>query len=403
MRGVVASAEARYLFSKAVPGAVSFVSVILYVRFMGEYQYGLASLYLAGAAVAANILTGWTRQALLRESGAHRVDDVPTWVLITVCVVAAPFVIGLGVVSTGSDTTLPAVIAGGLFAVVSCAQSLALADVQSAQMPGVYARLEIIRALVGFALGIVACLVLPFAWGLLVALAGGMVAGTFRGKRVAPATRRILSRAEVGEWWRYGWPMAFWLAGSTIVQFADRFVITAVNGPAAAGHYSALYDIVVRGAGMVLIPFVLAGHPRVMALWNDDRRAEAVVECRSMLRKQNLLSAVVLVLGAAASPLVARIIGLDPEPFDAVTVILLLVTSILWQTALILHKPLEIDRRSRSMLIYMMVAIVVSIGLAVLLVPPLGGVGAACAALAGPATYLAFCAPSWHRMKRQVL
>lgn len=395
------SAEAAYFASKAVPGLVVFLGVGIQVRLLGEYDYGIASLYLGAALLAATALAGWLGQAQLRSAGEHRLLDVPGWVRLGTMAAAAPITLVVGGVFLDIPVGFGTVLAATALGVAAVAQSLSLFDVQAAGFPREYARMECLRAVLGGAVGIGLALIWPQPWSVLAGFAVGYAATVIPPRAARRHAPRPLTRKELGRWWSFGWPMGFWMLGSTLLSMAGRFVVAADRGPELAGYFSALYDVVVRGAAVLLFPLILAGHPRIMALWNGGDRAAAIRGCRALFRRLLVLSLVIFAGGAAVSPWVTTIVGLEPRPYDVLTVLLLLATALLWQLALAAHKPYELMHRTRRMLGGLVLAVGVDIGLLVALVPPAGAVGAAAASLAGVGTYLVACLPSWRTVSTE--
>lgn len=392
--------EIAYFLSKIVPGAVVFLGVGALVRILGEYEYGVASLYLGAALIAASALAGWLGQAQLRASGEHRMADVPRWARLVTILAAAPVTLVVGTTFLDVEVGLPILLAAVVLGVGAVAQSLTLFDVQAAGHSREYARLECVRAVAGAAVGIALALVFRQAWTMLVGFAVGYVVGALPRRAVRAPARRPVSSDELRRWWSFGWPLGLWMLCSTLLALAGRFVVAAVHGPDLAGYFSALYDVVVRGAAVLLFPLVLAGHPRIMAAWNRGARAEAMEHCRTLFRRLVLLSGAILLIGAVLSPWASLVVGVTPRPHEVLTVLLLLATALLWQLALAAHKPFELLHRTRWMLGGLFAAVVVDVVLLVLLVPLAGAPGAAAASLAGVGTYLLTCLPAW-RLARQ--
>lgn len=393
--------EVAYYLSKIVPGAVVFVGVAALVRILGEYRYGVASLFLGAALIAASAFAGWIGQAQLRASGEHRMGDVPRWVRVVTVLMAAPVTLVVGTVFLDVEVDPATLLAASALGLGAVAQSLTLFDVQAAGHSREYARLECVRALVGAGLGIGLAITFGQAWTMLVGFAVGYLVGAIPLRSVRPMRRRPLTSAELRTWWSFGWPLGLWLLCSTLLSLAGRFVIAAMHGPELAGYFSALYDLVVRGAAVLLFPLVLASHPRIMAAWNGGDRAAAMRGCRTLVRRLAALSAVVLLAGAVVSPWVSWVVGVTPRAHEVPTVLMLLATALMWQLALAAHKPFELLHRTRRMLIGLVAAVSVNVALLVVLVPAAGAPGAALASLLGVGTYLLTCLPAW-RAAREV-
>ena len=392
---ILRSPEAWYFTSKVVPGAFGLLAVLLLVRILGEAQYGVYSLYFAAAVFSSNLLSGWIKQALLRSSGRQREADLPRTIRLGTALGSAPLVAAIGIGAGVSGDALTAMAAGCLLAVALSHQSVVLGDVQSASLPKEYARLEAIRAAIGTILGIALCVILPSAWVVLMALAAAAAVASRPRAAARAKHHRPLTTDQVREWWAFGWPMALWMSASTALQFFDRFVVAHISGIDAAGYYSALNDLVTRGTAMIIFPFILASHPKIMAAFNNSGERAAAVECRVAARRLTAASVAVIVVGAALSPFATAVAGLAPQRNDALSTFLLLLGSVLWQVALLVHKPLEIARRTKAMMGRLVVTVLVTLGLTVPLVALLGPLGAAVTSATGPALYLLLCVPRW--------
>jgi O-antigen/teichoic acid export membrane protein len=398
LRGLLRSQEVWYYLSKILAGIFSLLSVILLVRVLGEAEYGLVAVGLAAATVASLFSSGWASHALLRASGSRRVDSLPRALRVLSFVVAAPVVLCIVLLSQPSTGAEPALlVSAAALGIALSMQYLTSIDLLSIQNAHYYVRSDFIRLAGGAILACAAAIATGEAWVALLGLAVAALAASIRPRRAVPGEFTALSRAEVASWWAYGWPMALWFALSTLLQFGGRFVVAASAGLDAAGYYSAVYDTVTRAATMALYPLVMAGHPRIMSLWNVGRRSAAVQECRLLARRQGWLSVVALVGGVCLSPFAIPLIGLRPLGHDVLVVVLLLLGGLLWQAALVVHKPLEIEGRTRYMLGAVLLAVIVNMGGAAVFVPSFGVPAAAMASVAGALTYLLLVLPPWRR------
>jgi O-antigen/teichoic acid export membrane protein len=404
-----------YAASKVLPGAAGLLAVVVFLRLAGAPAYGVYSVTLAVAVFSGNIAVGWLRQAALRFAGDEQAAFrcLPAWVTwaslagAACCTaVVVPLVLG----GTGAHVMLGAFFVAGAF---GC-QALVVTLLQARLSPRKVFQAETSRAVLQLAIPCLALLllgpspaVLLFAVALAVMLsvlpvrselpAWSAVPGLgARGRDVRARERRVL-RA----WWSYGWPMSLWLSTATVLQLSDRVLIARWLGTGAAGAYAGLYDVVNGGFAICLFPVTMAAHPRISTLWNQGRGTESLAENSRALRVQ-LVIFVPLLAGAALfrDALAGLVLPAGPQDY-APLVIPILLGAFLWQLALTVHKRLELERRTRTMLLFLLVATVANLVANVVLIPVYGPVAAAWTTLGGAAVYLALCV-AWRLRHRYV-
>ena len=154
----------------------------------------------------------------------------------------------------------------------------------------------------------------------------------------------------------YGLPIGIWLGLSTLLNVSDRYFIKWLMTDAAVGTYSAIYDVVYNSFGILLAPVLYAAHPMIMRLWNTGEEAKAMRVLRQSLILEFLIGVVALVfLSCIAGYLVILILGVKDETATGL-VVPVAAGAIMWQFAMLLHKPLEIRRKPYRMIAYVLIA-----------------------------------------------
>ncbi len=389
-----------YAVSRALPAALGFATVILLVRLLGPRQYGYLAITQAAANGASVIASGWLTQGLLRfipalgPQGGRALGSivVPSGVALAAGIgLTVPILILLAEPWSSLDSlALGALLVSGF-----SAHAVVSAVLQAKLLPRSVAEIELVRAVGALALAAVACswfetgfLGAVAAVGLSMVISAGWgarricrsVAGTpDAGETPAPPSLRQL----LG----FGAPMSAWLGLSLAFPFVDRTVIERTLNVEAAGTYSAVYDVSFRACAFLLMPVVLALHPRVMRA----RHREGTLGARRLIalgmRLQLAISVVVLILVSLLAPLLLELTLGETADGARNTVVLLCAAGCVWHVALVAHKPLEAEKETSTMLLLMIVSLIITIVGNVVGVPQYGLPAAAWSSLVAGTFY----------------
>lgn len=389
---------AAFSAGKAVPGLLTLVSIPIWIHSFGAAHYALFSLYWSASLIGTSLTLGWLKQAILRQTGNERMayEAVPR--RARVLVEAAP-VLTLGplilltwpMMDGGADrwgfvaASCVGLLINGRYVV---RQTIAQRDARATR----YAVAETIRvaAALGVSVGLAASRMLT-PWSLIAAnVAGMLVALTLLalGERREPRRQPPVHPDSdlLGGFWRFGWPLSLWLALSSSAMYVDRFLIGHLYGLDRAGDYAAAADLVVRGMGMVVAPVIMFIHPAFMRAWNSESRAAALQTWRRMTLYLTLGTSV-----AGTGTFVAFLVvgdSLLEDPPSAATFGALVAGGVLWQLALMAHKPLEAAGRTKVMLAALLVSLLVTVGADLLLAPRLEVLGIALGFMVGALSYV---------------
>ena len=403
-----------YGISKAVPGALSLASVILFVRWMGQAEYGRYAIAIATINMWAALFSAWMRQSVLRfytlwSRDTRVLRDVVRIGLIASLVTGGFLMLALGMVGEPRITLSTSAVSVLLFGLLTAYQ-IRLALFQAQMRPGCVVRVELLRSIAGLILPLAAMATFTANhWevliGLSVAYAGSfLIAGPWSGVTDAirnPHTtnsnggqerplgwdrRQVLLRC-----WSYGWPISAWLGCLTLLQLTDRYLIEYFYDVAETGVYASIYDFVVRSYSLLLFPLLLAAHPRIMREWNEGRPERA----RQIIRRTIAAQCVIFVPVFTAYAFTERVIVNEilgvPQASAAVLVRPLAIGGFLWQVALLIHKPLELANRTILMLGTVVVAVTVNIALNWYGLPRWGTVTAAYSTMVAALIYVVLC------------
>lgn len=382
-----------YLSSRLIPAALQMVGVGLFVRLLGEEEYGRYTLTVTVVLLAGNVGVTWLVQSVLRYRSAYRDKGAAEW--DQALRAASGISLLLTAVATGGLLLLRGVdligsIGGILAAIGLFSFSLVYAERQANLDPSSIFVAEIIRGVTGLGLPL---FLLAAGWKHYSALLYGLAASNLLGALLLHKGLPTRPRWEAGDrtliakFWKFGFPLTIWMGISLLLNASDRFVIGWALGLGPVGVYSAVYDVVFKSTTLVLAPILLAAHPVLMSTWNQGQREEA----QQLLRRtelQTFMLGVVLSLGWwGAAPWAARLLT---GTSDANTVHLILPISlgaVIWATAMVSQKPLEMRERTTLMCGLAVLALIVQVALNATLLPRYGLEVAAWACLGAASWY----------------
>lgn len=257
-----------YLLARGLPGVINFLAIAIYTRLLSPEDYGRYALVIAGVGFFDVVFFQWLRLALLRFLPAHLEDPKP--LLSTVLAgftLLALLTGGLGVLLAflWPDITWRGLI---LLAVpLLWAQAwfeLNLELARSKLQPWRYGLMSGLKAVSALGFGMVLVLWGVGAYGPLLGLLLGMLLVGLLGARRdwgGISLREGFSWVKVRPLVIYGLPFVASFALGFVVFSSDRFMLAWFLGEAAAGVYSAGYDLTWQTLGLLAAVINLAAYP----------------------------------------------------------------------------------------------------------------------------------------------
>lgn len=385
-----------YGIAKGIPGVFGLLSVIVFLRLTGATAYGRFALISAIVSLWVPFSGGWLSQGILRFGGNWRFNPTAAHRPLRrgLALACAVFLLA-GLVHLGIAERLSATSAFALsLGVLSIIQATQLAELQAHLLARRILATEMLRSVGCFALATLLALsmsngtsALLFGTALGYALS---VVHIYRIKQSTPAAPAQVP--QLRELWSFGWPLSVWLAGQFAVPLIDRSMMAAQLGLAETGKFAALSDILTRCFSLAIFPITQAVYPRMAQMMDSGQPSAAA----ALLRRASLL---LFVLAATAMPALYLlrnfVVRLSLPAFDpdySSLVLPLAAGGVIWQAALLAHKPLEMAGRTRAMLAAMILTVGVKAGANYWLLPLWGAQGAAYATLLAGLCYCLICA-----------
>lgn len=394
-----------YALSKALPGLISFIYIMFLIRVLDNKEYGAYALTLSVVMASTAFGSGWVKQAVIRYRSAFNAGEkfyrrvIIKAIFGSVLLFLSIFLIVENVVlrTAGiNNVAIATAYFAGVFAVV---YGIRQGELQAAFAAKGVLVMETTRT---FVLAVVSiCLVMVFGLHYelaLLALAFSFISGWFVVQKTTEEPLLIKTDCLVSissnkanilqEWWRYGWPLSLWLGCIMLMQVTDKMTIQYFYGLGVAGQYSGTYDLIVRGYGLFVYPVTLAIHPKIMKSVNTSNKSDSKKLIYLGIILQIIIFIPALVLSFYFKEEFFRYaIGVNNKVVTDMVVPLVL-AAFFWQLAIIVHKPLEIAGKTRLMLGFALLALILNGILNWMLVPKFGAIGGAYSTIVSALIYI---------------
>ena len=386
-----------YLTGRILPAGLSFVAVGLFIRLLGRAEYGKFALVQSIILLISAFGSSWLAQPTLRFNGnfksissQQRLNQVVKKGLRITNLLLLPLV----AISFVIFTKIPFyVIIGILLAIFfQVIYSVYVTRQSSLLNPRLVLLGNALRMSGYLAFSLALYFVFPHLG--YAALILGLVCGNLLGDLVVLRGVQVKRFARENQilvhFLRYGAPLALWAGIAFLLNVSDRYLIAWLLGVKSVGTYSAIYDVVSKLFGLFLTPVITAAHPIIMNAWNQKRGEEAYSAIWKSLKLQIVLALIAMLgLSIFSRQICFLILGrVDPQATSLVLPVAL--GTIVWQFAMLVHKPLEIKKRLRPMITWVTVALAVNVVCNIFLLPLYGYVAAAYTTILGALIYVAF-------------
>lgn len=364
----------RYYIAKVVGASAGFATIPLLTRLLGLDGYGVYGLVLAWALLSAQLCTGWLQQAILRfaprSAGFSYRFLRPVKGFAFFAVGGAMLVsVLLGVVrgTAAWGVTGAAAMVSGAFALFTVTFALAQGRRFATYAATADALRLVIPGIIYLGLLVLAVDPIRVSSALLItalgAVAGSiMAAASFRRSQPGVGVKDTLPTHDVPDVdvrsiLTFGVPMGIWLALAASYPALARLAVS-IESPETLGMFVAYQDVAIKLGTLSLMPLTLSAHATIMAMDAEIGRAIRVLS--SLMRYALVAGLLLLIVGSASTPVIDMILGVEPAPLRLILVMLLL-SEVLGQLALLAHKILELRSRPRLMVVAMFVSLTVAL------------------------------------------
>ena len=393
-----------YSFTKIIPGFLGFFSVIIFLRILGPEEYGLFSMLFLLVQISSFFCFGWLRQALLRYYG--RLVNTPTLEGIIVSGLFIAIIVNVFILTLFKFFQFPLTFSLTPVVFLSLAMIfVSLADVlfMVQEKPKKVVQLTTVQSILAIFFPVLLIMnFYPSHMNIITGLgiAYGITAIVFISKQLYqrnPAVKlKLLSKKQfqhLRPLFQFGWPLSFWYAASTTLRFLDRYFIENFLGTATMGSYAGFIELITRFFTVLLFPVTLALHPRMMNFWNEKKYSSAYRLLWSGIIIQFFLFIVVLFIYIFfKSQWLILLFKLLPDLDPAMTNIIIpaMLGGFIWQFALLIHKPLEVQEKSKLMLLFICLSVCINIIGNYIFIPRIGVIASAYTMIVSGSVYSLF-------------
>lgn len=395
----------KYAVTKLIPGLMGLMTIIVFIRMIGPEEYGKYSIQLSFLMAISAFSIGWLNQSTLRYYSRYQTAALLSRVFGLGILVSILFgLVVLGIASrysifdslTGSESLIGFI----LFVALSAFQFLS--TLFRAQLKPINV---IIITTVQSILGLLIPVILLSMFEqshrfLLIGLAMSyctppiifFFVNIHRVKKFWFKENGIhKSRHILVEFLKYGTPLSLWFALSLSLALLDRFFIKYYFEYETTGIYASFTDLVVRVFSILLFPLTLAVHPRIMSAWNTNKQSAAIALWWKALQYQlGIFIVLMAVVYIFTDNIFNMLMVILPDLNVSYSFLLMpiLAGGFLWQFALLCHKPLEMDQRTKLMALLMLAALCVNLIGNIVYLPHYGIIATAYTYIASATVYI---------------
>ena len=365
----------KYSLTKVLPGIMGLISVILIIKIIGTGEYGKYSILYSFVLTLTAFCGGWLNQALLRYYPGNNDNKIIENQAIFGLLISVVFgiLILLGVYIIKGDiffqyTNIFLVI---FFFIAVLLYQFQISIYRSQIRPNMVILVSSIQSILSLIVPLffiyffdseVKYIILGLTIAYIVPTIKNLFFKTFSIQKLFQF--KEISNPLLFELFKFGWPLSIWLTISLALQFFDRFFINYYFDYNLTGIFAGFYDLVVRIYSILIFPITMAVHPRMMSLWNKSIYSDAISILKIAMLIQFLIFSCICIIVNLFFEQISYILlwifsDLNPEYFHLL--IPLLVGGFIWQFALLIHKPIELNKNTYLMLISIVIALIVNL------------------------------------------
>ena len=398
----------KYALTKALPGIMGFFSVIIIVKIVGPEEYGKYSILLSFILTLSAFCVGWLNQALLRYypgyNSTQELENHAMIALVISVIIGVSILLAISLLIRNNILSFVQIpLSIGLFVAVSLFQFLS--SIYRAQLrPNTVIIITSVQSILALLIPLffiynfspkVKYIILGLTIAYIIPTLGKVLSKLFVWKNFLIFTSIVNqeSKALLLDLFRFGWPLSIWITINLSLSFFDRSFIKYYYSFDQTGIYASIYDLVIRFFSIILFPITIAMHPRIMKLWNNEDHKNAIYLWKYAMKMQIVAFAGIITFGVLFYENIISLLtwvfnDLDPNYFYLLPY--LAVGGFIWQFALLIHKPLELLKKTHLMLIAMILSLIVNLTGNILFLPKWGLIATAYTYIVSGTVYILF-------------
>ena len=365
----------KYSLTKVLPGIVGLFSVILIIKIIGTEEYGKYSILYSFVLTLTAFSGGWLNQALLRYYPGNNdnkiIENQAIFGLLISVVFGILILLGIYIIKGNILFQYTNIFLVMFFFIAVFLYQFQISVYRSQIRPNMVVIVSSIQSILSLGIPLffiyffgseVKYIILGLTIAYLAPTIKNLFLKTFSIQKLLQV--KEISNPLLFELFKFGWPLSIWLTISLSLQFFDRFFINYYFDNNLTGIFAGFYDLVVRAYSILIFPITMAVHPRMMSLWNKSIYSDAISILKiAMLIQFSIFSCIFIIANLFFEQISYILLwifsDLNPEYFHLL--IPLLIGGFIWQFALLIHKPIELNKNTYLMLISIVIALIVNL------------------------------------------
>ncbi len=353
-----------YILGAVIPGISNFLIILVLKQFLSPIDFGIYSIRFGLVLLLAIAGVGWITQSIVRflaVQSENRLQLLKTSIilgLIVLMILAVPLVLVLHLVI--HDTIVNSMLMG--LALIATGVQLILVSYSQANFNSKnYFKGEILRTLTYLALAFLVVKLnrsnpIPFLWSsyimsILIGIFFLMFKNQISIKVLASVDISYSFHKDLKLLFHYGSPLALWFILFNCMNYIEKPLLSFYTGDyAKVGDYQAMFDIILRGTNIFLLPVSYAIFPHITVAYEqkDNQRVGNLIKKVLLLEVLALLLALIL-FGLWGFDILVTFFKIPDLTEYYLAGFVILVNATIWQLAVIVHKPLELNKSTMKM------------------------------------------------------
>ena len=173
--------------------------------------------------------------------------------------------------------------------------------------------------------------------------------------------------------YNYGWPLALWFTVSSLMNVSDRYIIDYYLTDKDLGAYSAIYDLLYKSITLLYAPILVAGFPIMTQKYNSGDKKGALQFLKKLILFEVLIFIVIVVTAFFLRGFfLEKIVGIIITDQTLELILPIIFGAFIWQLAMLVHKPLEFELKTKTMLLFIIMALTANVVLNIVFIPAYG-------------------------------
>ena len=190
----------------------------------------------------------------------------------------------------------------------------------------------------------------------------------------------------------YGWPLALWFTVSSLMNVSDRYIIDYFLTDKDLGAYSAIYDLLYKSITLLYAPILVAGFPIMTQKYNSGDKKGALQFLKKLILFEVLIFIVIVVTAFFLKGFfLEKIVGIIITDQTLELILPIIFGAFIWQLAMLVHKPLEFELKTKTMLLFSVIALLINVVLNIIFIPKYGIIFASYTTIVSALVYLMLC------------